>query len=267
MAALKSILLFLLVGYGAIVALAYLAQRSLTYFPDRVRTSPAQAGFPEAEEITIDTPDHEKLVAWYVQAAEGKPLIIYFHGNAGALIDRVHRFRGLITGGNGLLAISYRGYGGSSGSPSEAGLLTDAAAAYAFAAARYPVPRIAVFGESLGTGVAIWLAATSPVAGVLLQAPYTSIADIGAAAYPFLPVRLLLKDTFRSDERAGRITAPVLVLHGERDRVVPIEYGEQLYALIRAPKKFVRFPEGGHVDLDQYGALEIIRSFLAERSR
>ncbi len=83
-------------------------------------------------------------------------------------------------------------------------------------------------------------------------------------AYPFLPVRLLLKDSYRSDERVGRVTAPVLVIQGERDRIVPIEYGERLYALIRAPKKFVRFPEGGHVDLDQYGALDIVRSFLAE---
>jgi fermentation-respiration switch protein FrsA (DUF1100 family) len=264
MAALKSILVFLLVGYGALVALAYFAQRALMYFPDRTRTPPAQAGLPEAEEVTIETADGEKLVAWYVPAAEGKPVVVYFHGNGGALVDRLNRFRGLIANGNGLLALSYRGYGGSSGSPSEEGLLADAAAAYAFAAARYPASRIAVFGESLGTGVAIWLAATSPVARVLLQAPYTSIADIAATAYPFLPVWLLLKDTYRSDERVGRVTAPVLILHGERDGVVPIRYGERLYALIRAPKKFVRFPEGGHVDLDQYGAMNVIRSFLAE---
>jgi uncharacterized protein len=264
MAALKSILVFLLVGYGALVALAYFAQRALMYFPDRTRTPPAQAGLPEAEEVTVETADGEKLVAWHVPAAEGKPLVLYFHGNGGALVDRLNRFRGLIANGNGLLALSYRGYGGSSGSPSEEGLFADAAAAYAFAAARYPASRIAVFGESLGTGVAIWLAATCPVARVLLQAPYTSIGDIAAAAYPFLPVRLLLKDSYRSDERVGRVTAPVLIIHGERDRVVPIRYGERLYALIRAPKKFVRFPEGGHVDLDQYGATNMIQSFLAE---
>jgi fermentation-respiration switch protein FrsA (DUF1100 family) len=194
-------------------------------------------------------------------------VVLYFHGNGGALVHRLRRFRGLIANGNGLLALSYRGYGGSSGSPTEEGLLADAAAAYAFAAARYPAQRIAVFGESLGTGVAIWLAATSPVARVLLQAPYTSIVEIAAAAYPFLPVRFLLKDSYRSDERVGGVSAPVLVIHGERDRVVPIEYGKRLYALIRAPKKFVRFPEGGHVDLDQYGALDIIQSFLAEPPR
>jgi uncharacterized protein len=267
MALLKSILVFLLVGYGAMVALAYFAQRALMYFPDRTRTPPAQAGLPEAEEVIIETADGEKLVAWYVPAAEGRPVVIYFHGNGGALVHRIRRFRGLIANGNGLVALSYRGYGGSSGSPTEEGLLADAAAAYAFAAARYPVQRIAVFGESLGTGVAIWLAATSPVARVILQAPYTSIVEVGAAAYPFLPVRFLLKDSYRSDERIGGVSAPVLVIHGARDRVVPIEFGERLYALIRAPKKFVRFPEGGHVDLDQNGALDIIQSFLVEPSR
>ena len=264
MTALKYAAFFLVIGYGAVVALAYFAQRSLLYFPDRIRTSPAKAGFPDAQEITIDTPDGEKLVAWYMPASAGKPIVLYFHGNGGALVDRVNRFRGLTKNGNGLLALSYRGYGGSTGSPNETGVLSDAAAAYAFAAAQYPASRIAVLGESLGTGVAIWLAAEKPVASVVLEAPYTSIVDIGAAAYPFLPVRLLLKDRFLSDERVSRVTAPVLVLHGERDRVVPIEYGERLFALIRAPKKFVRFPEGGHVDLDQYGAMNIIQSFLAE---
>jgi uncharacterized protein len=267
MAALKSILVFLLVGYGAMVALAYFAQRALMYFPDRTRTPPALAGLPEAEEVVIETADGEKLVAWHVAAAEGKPVVLYFHGNGGALVHRVDRFRGLIANGNGLVALSYRGYGGSSGSPSEEGLLADAAAGYAFAAARYPAQRIALFGESLGTGVAIWLATEKPVARLLLQAPYTSIVDVAVAAYPFLPARLLLKDRYRSDERVGGVTAPVLVLHGERDRVVPIQYGERLYALIRAPKKFVRFPEGGHVDLDRQGALDIIRSFLAEPVR
>jgi uncharacterized protein len=267
MALLKSILVFLLVGYGVMVALAYFAQRALMYFPDRTRTPPAQAGLPEAEEVILETADGEKLVAWYVPAAEGRPVVIYFHGNGGALVHRLRRFRGLIANGNGLVALSYRGYGGSSGSPTEEGLLADAAAAYAFAAARYPVQRIAVFGESLGTGVAIWLAATSPVARVILQAPYTSIVEVGAAAYPFLPVRFLLKDSYRSDERIGGVSAPVLVIHGARDRMVPIEFGERLYALIRAPKKFVRFPEGGHVDLDQNGALDIIQSFLVEPSR
>ena len=260
----KSILIFLLVGYGAMVALLYFAQRALMYFPDGTRTPPAEVGLPEAEEVTIETADGERLIAWHVPPADGKLVVLYFHGNAGALVNRVQRFRGLIANGDGLLALSYRGYGGSSGSPSEQGLLADAAAIYEFAVAHYAPQQIALFGESLGTGIAVALAAEKPVARVLLQAPYTSIADIGAAAYPFMPVRLLVKDSFRSDQRVERVKAPVLVIQGERDRVVSVENSERLYALIRAPKRFVRFPEGGHVDLDQYGALDVIRGFLAE---
>src|SRR4029077_18188429 len=117
MTILKSVLVFVLVGYGAMVALAYLAQRALMYFPDRTRTPPAQAGLPEAEEVILETADGEKLIAWYVPAAEGRPVVLDFHGNGGALVHRLRRFRGLIANGNGLLALSYRGYGGSSGSP------------------------------------------------------------------------------------------------------------------------------------------------------
>jgi uncharacterized protein len=262
--ALKFVLLFLVGAYVLLVALAYFGQHALLYFPDRARTPPAEAGFPEAQEGVLETTDGERVIVWHVPPAEGKPVFLYFHGNGGALLNRVRRFRGLIQGGNGLVALSYRGYGGSTGSPSEAGLLADAAAAYAFTASRYPPERIVLFGESLGTGVAISIAAEQPVGRVILQAPYPSIVDLGAAAYPFLPVRLLLRDRFHSDEKAGQVTAPVLVLHGERDEVVPLASGERLFALIHAPKKFVRFPQGGHVDLDQQGALEIVRYFLTE---
>jgi fermentation-respiration switch protein FrsA (DUF1100 family) len=161
------------------------------------------------------------------------------------------------------LALSYRGYGGSTGSPSEAGMIADARAAYAFATARVPAERIVVFGESLGTGVAVALAATQRIGRLILEAPFTSAVDIGARAYWYLPVRLLMKDPFRSDQRIAKVTAPLLVLHGERDRVVPIALGERLFALANEPKRFVRFPAGTHVDLDEHGALDAVRSFIA----
>jgi fermentation-respiration switch protein FrsA (DUF1100 family) len=121
-----------------------------------------------------------------------------------------------------------------------------------------------LYGESLGTGVAVALAAEHTVGRVILEAPFTSAVEVGAAAYPFLPVRPLMHDTFRSDERIGKVTAPVLVLHGARDTVIPIAYGERLYALITAPKKFVRLPEGNHSDLDWHGAPAAVRDFIAE---
>jgi uncharacterized protein len=120
-----------------------------------------------------------------------------------------------------------------------------------------------LFGESLGAAVAIALAAERAVAGVILDAPFTSAADVGAAAYPFAPVRWLMKDTFRSDERIGRVSAPLLVLHGEQDRIVPIRFAERLFVLAREPKHIVRFPQGGHVNLDDYGAAKVVKEFLA----
>jgi fermentation-respiration switch protein FrsA (DUF1100 family) len=259
----KWFLITVLVGYGAIAALAYLAQRSLMYFPERTRTAPAAAGFPRAEEIELITSDGERVIAWHVPPRGEKPVVLYFQGNGGALAWRAERFARIVADGTGLLALSYRGYGGSSGRPSETGLLRDAAATYAYAAARYPAERLALYGESLGSGVAVALAAEHKVGKVILEAPFTSAVDIGAAAYPFLPVRLLMHDRFRSDERIGKVTAPVLVLHGERDTIVPIRYGERLYALIASPKKFVRLPEGHHSDLDSHGAQAAVRDFLA----
>jgi uncharacterized protein len=260
---LKWFLITLLVGYGAIVTLAYFAQRSLMYFPDRTRTPPAEAGLPQAEEIELTTGDGEWVIAWHVPPRGDKPVVLYFQGNGGALNLRAQRFARLTSDGTGLIALSYRGYGGSTGRPSEAGLLRDAEATYAFATARYQAERLVLYGESLGSGVAVALAAEHKVGKVILEAPYTSAVEIGAAAYPFLPVRLLMHDQFRSDERIGKLTAPVLVLHGARDTVIPIAYGERLYALITAPKKFVRFPEGHHSDLDSHGAQTAVRDFLA----
>jgi uncharacterized protein len=263
MALVKWLLILAFVGYGGIAALAYFAQRSLMYFPDRARTAPAAAGLPQAEEIRLTTSDDERVIAWHVPPRGEKPVVLYFHGNGGSLKLRAQRFARIVADGTGLLALSYRGYGGSTGRPSEAGLLRDAEAIYAFATARYPAERLALYGESLGTGVAVALAAEHKVGKVILEAPFTSAVEIGAAAYPFLPVRLLMHDQFRSDERIAKVTAPVLVLHGARDTIVPISHGERLYALIASPKKFMRFAEGYHGDLDQYGAQATVRDFLA----
>ena len=264
MTALKWIVLVTLVGWGGIVVLAYVAQRSLMYFPEKVRTPPAAAGLPEAQEVFLQTADGEKVIAWHVPPRGDKPLVLYFHGNGGALSWRADRFRALIADGTGLVALSYRGYGGSSGSPSEAGLIRDGEAVYEFAAARYQTARLALWGESLGTGVAVALAATHPVAAIILDAPFTSAAAVGAAHYPFLPVRWLIKDPFHSDRRILDVRAPVLVLHGARDDVIPIALGEQLFALIPGPKQFVRFADAGHNDLDHYGATQTVREFLAK---
>jgi fermentation-respiration switch protein FrsA (DUF1100 family) len=266
MAVLK-LLLGALVVFGGFVALMYVAQRSLMYFPDRERTAPATAGLPSAEEVVLDSEGGARVIIWYVPPSGGNPVLIYFHGNGGALVHRADRFRALTADGTGLVALSYRGYGGSTGSPSETGLIADGEAAYRFVAARYPAERIVLFGESLGTGVAVALAAANRIGGLILQAPFTSAADVAARVYWYLPVRLLMKDPFYSDRRIAQVTVPLLILHGERDRVVPVALGERLYKLANQPKRFVRLPDGGHNDLDEHGVLAEVRAFLDETAR
>jgi fermentation-respiration switch protein FrsA (DUF1100 family) len=254
-----------LIAWCGGVALLYFAQRSILFpIPERHRTPPDAAGFPQAEEHTLQTADGEKLVAWHVAPRAGKPVVIFFHGNGDILAWRAPWFAKLTADGTGLVAVSFRGYAGSSGSPSEAGLLQDAEAAYAFAAQRYAPERIVSWGYSLGSGPAVALAAKHRTAALVLEAPYTSIADVAAAAFPFAPVRWFVRDPFHSDQWIADVTCPVLIMHGERDVTIPIRFGEKLYGFAREPKQMVRFPEAAHNDLDDFGTTEVARAFLAK---
>ncbi|HET7679643.1 MAG TPA: alpha/beta hydrolase [Xanthobacteraceae bacterium] len=265
MTSLKWLLLFAVAGYAALVALLYLTQRSLMYFPDPRRLTPAEAGLRHAEEVMLQSADGVRVSVWHVPPGESMPVVIYFQGNGGGLNLRAERFRKLTADGTGLVALNYRGYGGSDGKPSEAGIILDAKAAYDFAAERYGADRIVLWGESLGTGVAVALAASSPVARIILESPYSSIADVAASIYWFVPVRLLLMDSFRSDQRIDKVTVPVLVVHGERDNVVRITFGERLYEMIPGPKQFIRLPKAGHNDHDSHGLPEMVRPFVHGR--
>ncbi len=260
---LKWLVVVAAVGYLGGLVTAFLMQRTILFpIPQTIRTAPDAAGFPEAEEHILTTADGERVIVWHVPAKPGHQVVIYFPGNGDFLAGLVGRFRGVTSDGTGLVALSYRGYAGSSGAPSERGLLWDAAATYAFTAARYGADRIVLWGFSLGSGVAIALASEQPVGKLILEAPYTSIADIAAAAFTVLPVRWLLRDQFHSDERVARVTAPLLIMHGGRDSTISIAFGERLFALAHEPKQFVRFLEGGHNDLDNYGATETARHFI-----
>ena len=251
--------------YLAVAGAVFIFQRSLLYpVPQTYRTTPAAAGFPQADEVFLDTSDGEKVIAWHVAPKPGKPVVLFFHGNGEVLARDVPRFRDIVSDGTGLVALSFRGYGGSSGKPTERGLLNDGAAAYKFAVDRYAAERLVLWGYSLGTGVAVALAAEHPVGAVILNAPYTSIADAAAAVFPMLPARWLVLDKFRSDQRITALKVPLLVMHGEKDSVVPFELGRRLFELAPEPKRFVAFPEGTHVDLFELGAVETGRAFLNE---
>jgi uncharacterized protein len=263
MTVLKWLVVLVSLGYlGGLVALFFMQRAFLFPVPQTVRTAPAAAGFPEAEEHVLDTADGERVIVWHVPAKPGHPVVLYFHGNGDFLAGFFGRFREIISDGTGIVALSYRGYAGSSGRPSERGLLQDAATAYAFTLARYSADRIVVWGFSLGTGVAVALAADQPVGKLILEASYTSIVDVAASNFQFVPVRLLMRDRFHSDERIARVGVPLLIMHGGRDLTIPVSFGERLFTLAREPKQFVRFPEGGHNDLGNYGVIETARRFI-----
>ena len=260
---LKWIAIVIATGYLAGLVVLYVRQRDMLFpIPPVGRTLPDAAGLPEAEEHVLTTSDGEKVIIWHVPAKPGRPVILFFPGNGDYLAGLVSRFRAMTADGTGLVALSYRGYAGSSGAPSEEGLLRDAAAAYAFTTARYGAERIVVWGFSLGTGVAVAVASEHPVGKLILEAPYTSTVDVAASMFPIVPVRLLMRDPFHSDQRIARISVPLLIMHGTSDPAIPIRFGERLFALAREPKQFVRFPGGGHDDLDQYGAVDTARRFI-----
>ena len=236
--------------YCAPIAWLTIKQRDLVFRVSSLRTTPDQAGFSRAKEVAVKTADGETLVGWFVPPAKGKPFLIYLHGNGGTLEKRALRLRRMTDDGAGLIAIEWRGYGGSTGSPSQAGLLADARAAHDFALAAGAAPgQIVVVGESLGTGPALWLAGEKKVAGVVLDSPYSAIVDVAADRYWMFPVRLVSRDPFPAADWAKRVTAPVFAVAGLDDQTIPIRYARKLMAAVSAPKTFIEIPDGGHVVL------------------
>ncbi len=250
--------------YVLVVAAAFLGQRHLMYVPDTERVAPADAGLSGVAEIVLETPDGVRLVAWRaLPASPERPTVLYLHGNGGNLAGRADRLARYQRQGFGVLMLSWRGYGGSGGRPTEANNLADARLAYGRLVADGVAPeRIVAYGESLGSGVAVQLATELPVAALVLDAPYTSIVDVAIRSYPYLPVRPLLWDRYESDRHIKTVTAPILILHGERDAVIPVAMGRALYDVAPEPKKLVLFPRGGHVDLDDYGAAEVVGRWI-----
>ncbi len=250
MIALKWSLFSFAAFYLAAIASLGLFQRRLQYFPDTRLVSPQEAGLTGVEDLRLVAADGETLVAWHVPPKDDRPLILYFHGNGGALVDRVPRFRALAAKGYGFLAIAYRGYGGSTGAPTQEGLMRDGEAAYKEAHARgYDGRRIVLVGESLGSGVATALAATHEAAALVLDSPFSSAVDVAAARFGVFPVRWLMLDQFRSDIAIRDVHIPLLVVHGDKDWIVPIGLGERLFDLANQPKTFLHVPGGAHLVL------------------
>lgn len=220
-------------GYVVLCGFMYAAQHALQYRPDPSPMDPAAVWLPQMQVETLATPDGEHIVVWWQPPRhEHSPVYLYLHGNGAQLSARNHRLARLTEGGAGLLAVSWRGYGGSSGRPHETGLLTDARTAYRALASRVDPSRIVIFGESLGTTVAVMLAAEAPVAALVLDSSFVSALDVAQRRYPWLPVRWLLRDTYRADLAAPRVAVPVLQIHCQDDPVTPLSSAQRLHALL-----------------------------------
>lgn len=242
---------------------AWTMQRRLMYFPDASRPAPAASDLKSVREVELATGDGNTLVCWYAEAASNQPTLLYFHGNAGNLASRSGRFAAYIAEGYGMFMMSYRGYNGSTGKPTESANIADAQRAYDYLRNEgVPADRIIIYGESLGTGVAVQVAASKPVAAVILDSPYTSMVEAATHHYPFIPVSLLLLDRYDTLHHIKRVRVPLLTLHGERDDVIPVEMGRRVFAEANEPKKLLTFPEGNHIDHWQHGSYDAIFQWL-----
>jgi fermentation-respiration switch protein FrsA (DUF1100 family) len=249
--------------YLATTGATYFFQRDLLFHPNRLHIAPQTVGLVDVAEMELPTPDGEKLIAWYAPAAAGQPTLFYLHGNAGALAHRAGRIKLYRSYGYGVFMLAYRGFSGSTGAPSEDHIVSDSLMAYDQLKHLGPHDEdIVVYGESLGTGVAVQVAANRHPGGLVLESPFTSIVDVGSYLYPYLPVYVLLRDRFESIRYIGKVTAPLLMLHGEDDNIVPVRFGRKLFDAAPAPKMAYYFGGATHYTLYEHGAFERIRSFL-----
>jgi len=251
-------------GYCCLLFLLFMAQRTLLYHPSRATPMPASYGVPELSVVEVPTADGLKLHAWWrPPIGPDKATIVYLHGNAGHLGDRASKVRSFIDNGYGILLVSYRYNAGAGGQPSEEGLYLDGRAAYDFALKQGIIAnRIVMYGESLGSGIATKVASENPVAAVVLEAPYSSIPDVAQTHYWYVPARWLLLDRFPSIERINRVAAPLLIVHGEADGVIPSRFGRMLFEAAAQPKEAYFVPGGGHANLYDFGIGRVVLDFL-----
>jgi hypothetical protein len=249
-------------GCGALA----LSANSFIYHPSTAVVAP---NLPGVAAEHIRTSDGQTLVAWYSPPPRGGPIFLFFDGNGGRPQVWGGRWRRIQEGGAGFLAVYYRGYSGSTGAPTEAGLHEDARAGYDWLIAHGYTPQdIVIHGFSLGTGVAVQLAAERPARALILEAPFTSINDVASEHAPmFASASSVITDRFASCDWIARVHMPLLIVHGDHDSVVPFGEGERLYTLANEPKQFVRMPGSDHATLVRDGLYDHIWPFLAEHPR
>jgi fermentation-respiration switch protein FrsA (DUF1100 family) len=240
------------VVFTLLVGLLWAFQRSLIYLPDDGPVGAADAQLPGARDVTLTTGDGLELGAWYLPGPDADaPAVLVANGNGGHRGMRAPLARALGAEGLAVLLFDYRGYGGNPGSPSEAGLALDVRAAREFLLreAHVPSDRLLYFGESLGAAVVTELATQHPPAGLVLRSPFVDLASVGAVHYPFLPVRLLLRDRYPVAEQLGRVGVPTTVVYGTGDSIVPPGQSRAVAAAAAQLHRLVEVPGADHNDL------------------
>jgi len=253
--------------YLASLALLFVFQRNVLYVPNTTAPDLAEAGLRGVmQALHTTTEDGLQLLAWY-RPPPSNPgaVLVYFHGNAGHIGHRADRVRPYIEAGYGVLLVEYRGFGGNPGQPSEQGLYADARAALDFLGRQgIARERMVFYGESLGTAIAVEMATTHGCAALVLEAPFTSVAAVAQSRYWMFPVRQLVLDKFDSLSKIVRIRCPLFLMHGERDRIIPIRYGRELFDAAPDPKAAKWFPEGNHTNFDEFGGPAAVMEFLRQ---
>lgn len=252
-----------LVVYLGINVLAYANQRGMMYIPSTERVSPADIGLDNVEEVALGTRSNVALTSWFAPPEENRPTVLFFHGNAGAVSHRAHRFRELMAHGYGVFVLGYPGYGGNPGKPSESSFVAASQQAYDYLRATgIDSSDLIIYGESIGSGVAVQLAARVPAKGLILEAPMSSAIDVAREHYPFLLAGFVLWDSYRSVDYIEDIEMPLLVIHGDKDSIIPLRLGEKLVARALEPKTLVVVKGAGHNDLSSHSASRIVREFV-----
>lgn len=252
----------------ACMGMAFL-QRHMIYFPTQVASKPEAFGLRDAAVVTLDTPDGERLETWAWKGLKEKPVIVFFHGNAGNLEDRYETFQMFQKLGYGFIALDYRGYGNSSGSPSYRTLIEDALLIVDRASSDdgFADRKMVLYGESLGTGIATEVATKRRVDGVVLQSPYTSIAEAARERFPWLPVSLLLTEKLSNVPQIADVAAPVLILHGDKDELFPVSMAQTIFDAASEPKMIDILEGFGHNDIHSESVQDTLVSFIDSLGR
>ena len=219
-------------------------------------------------EVHTQTEDKLSLTHWY--AKQGPPYIVVFHGNAGNIEDRAYKFKFLVDQGYSVLLVSYRGYGDNPSEPRESHLISDSTLAleWLLKTEKISAQEVVLFGESLGSGVAVAVATQYSVRGLIFDGAYSSVADVGQSVYPFIPVRLLLKDTWDSKSRISKVHSPILFIHSKKDAVIPFRFAQKLFEAANEPKKHIWLELSGHNNNLEVGSVrESIFDFLQSISQ